>query len=148
MKRLILLLFMALPISAMASIPEFTALVERYSGNDQVTTMSMDKDMIAMLAQNSDGLEKVDDMAIILTENSELGTDIIAATKQIAKKLDAESIVSVDSISEEISIYALKSDGNVSHIIMTISAEGQMGAIVISGNISIEELGELIQVEM
>ena len=148
MKRLILLVLMVLPISVMASIPEFAALVERYSSNDQVTTMSMDKDMIAMLAQNSDGLEDVDDMAIILTENSELGTDIIAATKQIAQKLDAESIVSVDSISEAISIYVLKSDGNVSHIIMTISAEGQMGAIVISGNISIEELGELIQVEM
>lgn len=148
MKRLILLALMALPISAMASIPEFTALVERYTDNDQVTTMSMDKDMIAMIAQEQDDLKDINDMAIILTEESSLGEKIITATKKIANDLNAESIVSVDSASDDIAIYTLKDGNNITHIIMTISTEGQMGAIVISGNIPIEKINELIQVQM
>lgn len=148
MKRLILLALMALPISAMASIPEFTALVERYTDNDQVTTMSMDKDMIAMIAQEQDDLKDINDMAIILTEESSLGEKIITATKKIANDLNAESIVSVDSASDDIAIYTLKDGNNITHIIMTISTEGQMGTIVISGNIPIEKINELIQVQM
>ena len=139
---------MALPFSAMASIPEFTALVERYTNVDNVTTMSMDKDMIAMIAQDQDGLKEINDMAIILTEESNLGEEIITATKKIANDLNAENIVSVDSTSEKISIYTLKSGDNISHIIMTISTEGQLGAIVISGNIPADKINELIHLQM
>lgn len=139
---------MALPISAMASIPEFTALVERYTDNDQVTTMSIDKDMIALIEQNEADIESINDIAVILTEESELGEEIITATKQIAADLNAESIVSVDSTGEDIAIYTLKDGNNITHIIMTISTEGQMGAIVISGDIPAEKINELIHVQM
>ena len=148
MKRLILLALMALPIGAMASIPEFTTLVERYTDNDQVTTVSMDKDMIALIAQNEADLESINDIAIILTEESELGEEIITATKQIAADLNAESIVSVDSAGEDVAIYTLKDGNNITHIIMTISTEGEMGAMVISGDIPAEKINELIQVKM
>lgn len=148
MKRLILLALMALPIGAMASIPEFTALVERYTDNDQVTTMSIDKDMLTIIAQEQDDLKDINDMAIILTEESSLGEKIITATKKIANDLNAESIVSVDSASDDIAVYTLKDGNNITHIIMTISTEGQMGAIVISGNIPVEKIDELIHVQM
>ena len=108
----------------------------------------MDKDMIAMIAQDQDGLKDINDMAIILTEESSLGEKIITATKKIANDLNAENIVSVDSASDDIAIYTLKDGNNITHIIMTISTEGQMGAIVISGNIPVEKINELIHVQM
>lgn len=148
MKRIILLILMVLPISAMASIPEFSAIIERYTNNDEVTTMTMDKAMIGMFAQDVEGIESIDKIDMVITENKSIGETIINEMKQIVEERNAERLLSTKTTEEEVKLYALKDGDSYSHIILIISDDTQMGAIVISGTILEEQFDKLVQVQM
>jgi hypothetical protein len=71
----------------------------------------------------------------------------VAKTHKIAKKNDAQVLVSHSSTEDDITVYALGNNDEITHIILAIHTEDQYGAAVITGNIPIEEIGNLIHIK-
>ena len=85
---------------------------------------------------------------LIMTENKELGNEIATATHTIAKECNASTLISRNSTEEQITVYTLSKGEKITNIILVISAEGQYGASVITGEIATEDIDKLIQVQM
>ena len=148
MKRIIFLMLMALPFSAMAQIPGFTKLMAEYENRDNVTVINIDKNLIAMMGADVDGIENVELIEFIMTEDNGLGEEIIAKTHKIAKKQKAQVLVNHASTEDDITLYTLGGEEEITHIILVICAEGSYGAAVITGNIAVEDIKNLIHVQM
>jgi hypothetical protein len=56
-------------------------------------------------------------------------------------------LVSHSSTEDDITVYALGNNDEITHIILAIHTEDQYGAAVITGNIPIEEIGNLIHIK-
>ena len=66
MKRLISLAMMMLPVMAMAQIPQFAKLSEKYSNIEGITSMTINKQMMAMFAGDNDDFDFIDELQILL----------------------------------------------------------------------------------
>ena len=148
MKRIISLMLMALPLGAMAQIPEFSNLVAQHGNNENVTVINIDKNMMALMGEQEEEFKNIELIELIMTENKELGNEIATATHTIAKECNASTLISRNSTEEQITVYTLSKDEKITNIILVISAEGQYGASVITGEIAIEDIDKLIQVQM
>ena len=148
MKRIISLMLLVLPLSAMAQIPEFSKLMTEYSTHENVTVINIDKNLIGMMGTDIEGVENVELIEVVMTEDKGLGNKITSATHKIAKKHDAKVMVSHMSTEDNITVYTLGNDDEVTHIILVIGTEDTYGAAVITGNIAVEDIGKLIHVQM
>lgn len=148
MKRIISLMLMALPLGAMAQIPEFSNLVAQHGNNENVTVINIDKNMMALMGEQEEELKNIELIELIMTENKELGNEIATATHTIAKECNASTLISHNSTEEQITVYTLSKDEKITNIILVISAEGQYGASVITGEIATEDIHKLIHVQM
>lgn len=148
MKRIISLMLIVLPLSAMAQLPEFSKLMTEYSTQENVTVINIDKNLIGMMGADIEGVENVELLEFILTEDKGLGEEIITKTHKIAKKQKAQVLVSHASTEDDITLYTLGGEEEITHIILAICAEGSYGAAVITGNIAVEDIGKLIHVQM
>ena len=148
MKRIISLMLMVLPLSAMAQIPEFSKLMTEYSTHENVTVINIDKNLIGMMGADIEGVENVELIEFIMTEDKGLGDKITSATHKIAKKHDAKVMVSHMSTEDNITVYTLGNDDEVTHIILVIGTEDTYGAAVITGNIAVKDIAKLIHVQM
>lgn len=149
MKRLIATIMLALPISAMASIPEFTKIVEQYQNTEGVTAMTMTKDMLSIYGGSADNayIEHIDSIDLIMCDNSTLFTDIVEQCNTIADKYNAETLISLQEQEMQINVYAINSGGQISDIMLIINGDESVAAII-SGDIAAEQLGDLIKVAM
>lgn len=148
MKRIISLMLMVLPLSAMAQIPEFSKLMTEYSTHENVTVINIDKNLIGMMGADIEGVENVELIEVVMTEDKGLGDKITSATHKIAKKHDAKVMVSHMSTEDNITVYTLGNDDEVTHIILVIGTEDTYGAAVITGNIAVKDIAKLIHVQM
>lgn len=148
MKRIISLMLMVLPLSAMAQIPEFSKLMTEYSTHENVTVINIDKNLIGMMGADIEGVENVELIEFVMTEDKGLGDKITSATHKIAKKHDAKVMVSHMSTEDNITVYTLGNDDEVTHIILVIGTEDTYGAAVITGNIAVKDIAKLIHVQM
>ena len=57
MKRFIALVFMLLPLVAMAQGPDFSKLTKRYAGNDNVTVMNISQQQLLAFMDDDDDLD-------------------------------------------------------------------------------------------
>jgi hypothetical protein len=69
MKRIISLMLMALPLGAMAQIPEFSNLVAQHGNNENVTVINIDKNMMALMGEQEEELKSIELIELIMTEN-------------------------------------------------------------------------------
>ena len=148
MKRIISLMLLVLPLSAMAQIPEFSKLMTEYSTHENVTVINIDKNLIGMMGADIEGVENVELIEVVMTEDKGLGNKITSATHKIANKHDAKVMVSHMSTEDNITVDTLGNDDEVTHIILVIGTEDTYGAAVITGNIAVEDIGKLIHVQM
>ncbi len=148
MRHFLLVVMMFVPFSLMAAIPEFNTLVDKYANNDTVITTVIDRDMIALFAGEMEGIEDVDSIVVVLSEDPAIGEAIIADAKDIAKRVNAETLVAHSSDDINVEVYMLNEGGVITDIIVIIGDEEQRGVSVISGSMSIDDIGELIQVQM
>lgn len=147
MKKFISLMLMVLPLGAMAQIPEFSKLITKYADNENATIVNLDKSMLAMMG-DMEGMESIDRIELIMTEDKSLGDEIAVATHAIAKECNASALISHNSTEDQITVYTLGEGDKITNIILVISTEGQYGASVITGEIAAEDIGELIHVQM
>ena len=146
MKRTILLVMMMLPIMAMAQLPHFVKLGEKYNGMEGVTAMTINKQMIAMFAGENADFDFVDEIQILLSEDAGIASNIVKDAKKAVKKSKIEELVSANDDGATFTIYT-KSDGDIfTDIVVLVENEDPSGFIVITGDIPQEKISEIVKI--
>ena len=146
MKRTILLVMMMLPIMAMAQLPHFAKLGEKYNGMEGVTAMTVNKQMIAMFAGENADFDFVDEIQILLCEDAGVAKSIIKDAKKAVKKSKIEELVSANEDGATFTVYT-KSDGDIfTDLVVVVENEDPSGFIVITGDIPQEKISEIVKI--
>ena len=146
MKRTILLVMMMLPIMAMAQLPHFAKLGEKYNGMEGVTAMTVNKQMIAMFAGENADFDFVDEIQILLCEDAGVASNIVKDAKKAVKKSKIEELVSANDDGATFPIYT-KSDGDIfTDLVVVVENEDPSGFIVITGDIPQEKISEIVKI--
>lgn len=146
MKRTILLVMMMLPIMAMAQLPHFAKLGEKYNGMEGVTAMTVNKQMIAMFAGSDADLDFVDEIQILLCEDAGVAKSIIKDAKKAVKKSDVNELLSANEDGATVTVYT-KSDGDIfTDLVVVVENEDPSGFIVITGDIPQEKISEVVKI--
>lgn len=146
MKRTILLVMMMLPIMAMAQLPHFAKLGEKYNGMEGVTAMTVNKQMIAMFAGENADFDFVDEIQILLCEDADVAKSIVKDAKKAVKKSKIEELVSANEDGATFTVYT-KSDGDIfTDIVVVVENEDPSGFIVITGDIPQEKISEIVKI--
>lgn len=148
MKRFLLAVMMFVPFNLMAAIPEFSAMADKYGDTESVIVTTIDRDMMQLFASQMEGIEMIDNIVVILSEDQAVGKAIIDEAKSIVLKIKADELLDASNEGTDVEVYTLKAGDMISDIIVIIGDDSQMGVSVISGNISLEDIGKLIQVQM
>lgn len=98
MKRLIILLVMLLPLSAMAQTPTFESLISEYSSKDGCTTINISNAMLRSMEVNIDA----EYMQVISVENEALVSSFRTQAQEVLKGFDV--IMSVNSKGKSVEI--------------------------------------------
>jgi hypothetical protein len=130
----------------MAAIPEFSAMADKYGDTESVIVTTIDRDMMQLFASQMEGIEMVDNIVVILSEDQAVGKAIIDEAKSIVLKIKADELLDANNEGTDVEVYTLKEGDMISDIIVIIGDDSQMGVSVISGSISLEDIGKLIQV--
>lgn len=146
MKRTILLVMMMLPIMAMAQLPHFAKLGEKYNGMEGVTAMTINKQMISMFAGGDANYDFVDEIQILLSEDAGVASNIVKDAKKAIKKSKIEELVSANEDGATFTVYT-KSDGDIfTDIVVVVENEDPSGFIVITGDIPQEKISEVVKI--
>jgi hypothetical protein len=146
MKRLILLAMMMLPVMAMAQLPQFAKLGEKYNGVDGVTAMTVNKQMIAMFAGDNADLDFVDEIQILLSENADVSSGIVKEAKKAVKKSKVDELISANDDGATFTIYTKSESDLITNIVIVIENESPSGFIVITGDIPQEKINEVVKI--
>ena len=146
MKRSILLVMMMLPIMAMAQLPQFAKLGEKYNGMDGVTAMTINKQMIAMFAGENADFDFVDEVQILLCEDADVAKSIVKDAKKAVKKSDVSELVSANDDGATFTIYTKGEGDIITNIIIVIENEDPSGLIVITGDIPQDKISEIVKI--
>ena len=137
---------MMLPIMAMAQLPHFAKLGEKYNGMEGVTAMTVNKQMIAMFAGENADFDFVDEIQILLCEDAGVASNIVKDAKKAVKKSKIEELVSANEDGATFTIYT-KSDGDIfTDIVVVVENEDPSGFIVITGDIPQEKISEIVKI--
>ena len=137
---------MMLPIMAMAQLPHFAKLGEKYNGMEGVTAMTVNKQMIAMFAGENADFDFVDEVQILLCEDAGVASNIVKDAKQAVKKSKIEELVSANEDGATFTVYT-KSDGDIfTDIVVVVENEDPSGFIVITGDIPQEKISEVVKI--
>lgn len=146
MKRTILLVMMMLPIMAMAQLPHFAKLGEKYNGMEGVTAMTVNKQMIAMFAGENADFDFVDEIQILLCEDAGVASNIVKDAKKAVKKSKIEELVSANDDGATFTIYTKGENDIITNIVIVIENEDPSGFIVITGDIPQEKISEIVKI--
>lgn len=146
MKRLILLAMMMLPVMAMAQLPQFAKLGEKYNGVEGVTAMTVNKQMIAMFAGGNADFDFVDKVQILLSENADVSCGIVKDAKKAVKKSKVDELVSANDDGATFTIYTKSESDLITNIVIVIENESPSGFIVITGDIPQEKISEVVKI--
>ena len=137
---------MMLPIMAMAQLPHFAKLGEKYNGMEGVTAMTVNKQMIAMFAGENADFDFVDEIQILLCEDAGVASNIVKDAKKAVKKSKIEELVSANEDGATVTVYT-KSDGDIfTDIVVVVENEDPSGFIVITGDIPQEKISEIVKI--
>jgi hypothetical protein len=131
---------------AMAQLPHFAKLGEKYNGMEGVTAMTVNKQMIAMFAGENADFDFVDEIQILLCEDAGVASNIVKDAKKAVKKSKIEELVSANEDGATFTIYT-KSDGDIfTDIVVVVENEDPSGFIVITGDIPQEKISEIVKI--
>lgn len=137
---------MMLPIMAMAQLPHFAKLGEKYNGMEGVTAMTVNKQMIAMFAGENTDFDFVDEVQILLCEDAGVASNIVKDAKKAVKKSKIEELVSANEDGATFTVYT-KGDGDIfTDIVVVVENEDPSGFIVITGDIPQEKISEIVKI--
>jgi hypothetical protein len=131
---------------AMAQLPHFAKLGEKYNGMEGVTAMTVNKQMISMFAGENADFDFVDEIQILLCEDAGVASNIVKDAKKAVKKSKIEELVSANEDGATFTVYT-KSDGDIfTDIVVLVENEDPSGFIVITGDIPQEKISEIVKI--
>ena len=140
MKRLIILLAILLPLSAMAQTPTFESLFNEYSTKEKCTTINISNAMLRSMEVNIDA----EYMQVIAVENKALVSTFITQAQEVLSAF--EVIMSVNSEDKAVMIYqhTVENDSVVDIYIMA-SSDGECVLMHINGkNLELGNMSSLM----
>lgn len=147
MKRLISLAMMMLPMMAMAQLPTFSKIADKYDGNAEgMTSMVIGKPMLAMFADSDETYDFIDEIQILLSEDANTAKEILEDAQKAVKKSKLEMLVSANDDGATLTVYTKSEGGVLRHLVLLIENETPSGFIVISGNIPEDKLNEIVKI--
>ena len=140
MKRLIILLTILLPISAIAQEASFESLFKEYSTNENCTTINISNAMLRSMEINIDA----EYMQVIAVENSELIPTFNSQANDIMSR--HEVIMSVNTSDKSVEIRQNKNkNGMVTEIFILVCDKGEGILMHIAGkNLELNNIGSII----
>ena len=140
MKRLIILLTIVLPLSAMAQAPTFESLFKEYSTKEKCTTINISNAMLRSMEVNIDA----EYMQVISVENETLVSTFCTQAHDMLKGL--EVIMSVNSEDKTVMICQRSNDkGEVVEIYIMASSGGECILMRIIGkNLELNNISSLM----
>ena len=131
---------------AMAQLPHFAKLGEKYNGMEGVTAMTVNKQMIAMFAGENADFDFVDEIQILLCEDAGVASNIVKDAKKAVKKSKIEELVSANEDGATFTVYT-KSEGDIfTDLVVVVENEDPSGFIVITGDIPQEKISEVVKI--
>ena len=146
MRRFIALFICLLPFSAMAAIPEMTALLQEYNNTDDVVITFVNSDMLQ--AYGGEASENIDEMSILVSENDTLSNSIFNTASEIMATTEATQMVKLNEDNQQVEIYTISKDNVITDIVVMVH-EGKRCVIVItSGTIPEDKINDYVNVSM
>ena len=146
MKRLILLVMMLLPMATMANQPKFEELCEQYTNVEGVTAMNLDGKMIQMMAgEFAEATEFIENIIVIISKNKKQSNKIVKRSAKIIKKLKLKPILSANEEGSMVDIYCVGEGDVVNDLIITVKKGDKGGVVVISSELPLETIGDIIE---
>lgn len=146
MRQFIALFICLLPFSAMAAIPEMTALLQEYNNTDDVVITFVNSDMLQ--AYGGEASENIDEMSVLVSENNTLSTTIFNTASEIMATTEATQMVKLNEDNQQVEIYTIQKDDVITDIVVMVH-EGKRCVIVItSGTIPEDKINDYVNVSM
>lgn len=146
MKRFILLIMLLLPMSAMATLPEVEKMTEKYTSKEQASVVNISKQMLKMMGRGISGVEYVDSIVMLSSDNKSAIKGITKRTKRAVKRHKLQNLATLNEGGNVISIYTQISDNKITEAIVLVTEKSKTTLINLSGEIPQEVVGSLIGV--
>lgn len=146
MKRFILLIMLLLPMSAMATLPEVEKITEKYTSKEQASVVNISKQMLKMMGRGISGVEYVDSIVMLSSDNKSTIKGITKRTKKAVKKHKLQNLATLNEGGSAISIYTQISDNKITEALVLIAEKSKTTLINLSGEIPQEVVDSLIGV--
>jgi hypothetical protein len=131
---------------AMAQLPHFAKLNEKYNGMEGVTAMTINKQMLAMFVGGNAEFDFIDEIQILLSEDAGVASNIVKDAKKAVKKSKIEELISANDDGATFTVYT-KSDGDIfTDLVVVVENEDPSGFIVITGDIPQEKISEVVKI--
>ena len=143
MKRIIVLVMMMLPIVAMAQLPQFSKVADKYSNVEGITSMVINKSMIAMFADGNDDFDFVEEIQILMSEDANVAANIAKDAKKAAKKSKLEELLSANDEGATYTIYTKSKNNEITHLVVIVENDSPAGFVII---IPEDKLNEVVKI--
>ena len=137
---------MMLPIMAMAQLPQFAKLNEKYKGKEGVTAMTINKQMISMFVGSNADFKFVDEVQILLSEDADVAAGVVKGAKKAVKKSKLEELISANDEGAIYTIYTKAVNDIIKNLVIIVENDSPSGFIVISGDITQDKISEVIKI--
>lgn len=137
---------MMLPIMAMAQLPQFAKLNEKYEGMEGVTAMTINKQMISMFVGSNADFKFVDEVQILLSEDADVAAGVVKDAKKAVKKSKLEELISANDEGAVYTIYTKTVNDIIKNLVIIVENDSPSGFIVISGDITQDKISEVIKI--
>lgn len=146
MKRFILLIMLLLPMSAMATLPEVEKMTEKYTSKEQASVVNISKQMLKMMGRGISGVEYVDNIVMLSSDNKSAIKGITKRTKRAVKRHKLQNLATLNEGGSAISIYTQISDNKITEALVLVAEKSKTTLINLSGEIPQEVVDSLIGV--
>lgn len=146
MKRFLLLIMLLLPMSAMATLPEVEKMTEKYTSKEQASVVNISKQMLKMMGRGISGVEHVDNIVMLSSDNKSAIKGIAKRTKKAVKKHKMENLATLNEGNSVISIYTQISDNKITEALVLVTEKNKTTLINLSGKIPQDVVNSLIGV--
>ena len=131
---------------AMAQLPQFAKLNEKYEGKEGVTAMTINKQMISMFVGSNADFKFVDEVQILLSEDADVAAGVVKDAKKAVKKSKLEELISANDEGAIYTIYTKTVNDIIKNLAIIVENDSPSGFIVISGDITQDKISEVIKI--
>ena len=133
-------------MSAMATLPEVEKMTEKYTSKDQASVVNISKQMLKMMGRGISGVEYVDSIVMLSSDNKSAIKGITKRTKRAVKRHKLQNLATLNEGGSVISIYTQISDNKITEAIVLVTEKSKTTLINLSGEIPQEVVDSLIGV--